>query len=175
METITLLPLQGVDIENIGLLNLGSSKEDVHALLGKPSEHTDHSWFYAKHEFRIDFDDNGDIEFIEFVFGPYPERTTLSLYGHNPFELPAAELVALLTEHNQDGGIDDSDAAYCYTFAKLAVGIWREFTAEDVQESLVELSAEEDEYDADNEAWLARDLAMAKHFWTIGLGVDGYY
>lgn len=173
MELIKLLPLQGVEIEHIGLLALGSSKEAVHKLLGKPSEHNDHSWFYMKHEFRIDFDDEGNIEFIEFVFGPFPEKTTLSLYGHNPFSLLAADLVTLLNEHNQ-GDVDDGDAPYCYTFKNLAMGIWREFTAEDVEAGIADLD-EGDEPDAENAEWLAQDLAMAQHFWTIGLGMAGYY
>ena len=175
MQAITLLPLQGIEIENLGVLKLGSSKEDVHKLLGKPSEHNDYSWFFMKQEFRVDFDDEGNVEFIEFVFGPFPERTALSLFGKNPFALPAAELVACLHEHNQ-GEVDDDDAPYCYTYKNLALGIWREFTAEDVQAGIDEMAAEDDgETDEDNAEWLARDLAMAQHFWTIGLGVAGYY
>lgn len=172
MQTITLLPLEGIEIENIGLLKLGASKEEVHKLLGKPTEHTDYSWFFMKHEFRVDFDEEGNIEFIEFIFGPYPEKTTLSLYGKNPFEVPAAELVDLLIDRNE-GDYDDSDAPCCYTFANLAAGIWREFTAEDVQQSIDETP--EDERDEDEQEWLARDLEMGQYFWTIGLGVAGYY
>lgn len=173
MQTITLLPLEGIEIEGIGLLKLGTSKEAVHKFLGLPSEHDDHSWFYKKHEFRLDFDEEGNIEFIEFVFGPNPERTVLSVYEQNPFELDAADLVALLTKCNRGSAIDDSDAPYCYTFSHLAMGIWRQFTDADVQQSMDETPAED--RDSDEDEWLARDLEMGKHLRTIGLGVAGYY
>lgn len=173
LQPIILLPLEGIEIEDIGVLKLGTSKEAVHKMLGKPTEHDDHSWVFMKYEFRLDFDEEGNIEFIEFIFGPTPEKIVLSLYEQNPFELEAADLVALLTKCNRGAAIDDSDAPYCYTFAHLAMGVWRQFSDADVQQSIDETPVEDQ--DAEDDEWLARDLEMGKHFWTIGLGVAGYY
>ena len=173
MTKIEILPLDGIVIENIGKLSLGQSKSDIEKLFGKPSESSNlKQLFFDEFEVRIDLDKKGNAEFIEFIYGPFPEKTELSIYGVNPFQIGATKLVEILTEKN-NGKIDDSEAEYCYTFQNISVGVWRQLTEQNVEESIAEMKAD-NEYE-ENKDWLNEDLNKAKNFWTIGIGVKNYY
>ena len=173
MTKIEILPLDGIKIENIGKLSLGQSKADIEKLLGKPSDTSNlKQLFFDEYEVRIDIDKKGNAEFIEFIYGPFPEKTELSIYGVNPFQIGASKLVEILTEKN-NGKIDDSEAEYCYTFQNISVGVWRQLTEKTVEESIAEMKAD-NEYE-ENKDWLNEDLEKAKNFWTIGIGVKNYY
>ena len=98
MTKIEILPLDGIVIENIGKLSLGQSKSDIEKLFGKPSESSNlKQLFFDEFEVRIDLDKKGNAEFIEFIYGPFPEKTELSIYGVNPFQIGATKLVEILT------------------------------------------------------------------------------
>ena len=173
MTKIEILPLDGIVIENIGKLSLGQSKSEIEKLLGKPSDSSNlKQLFFDEYEVRIDLDKKGNAEFIEFIYGPFPEKTELSIYGVNPFQIGATKLVEILTEKN-NGKIDDSEAEYCYTFQNISVGVWRQLTEQNVEESIAEMKAD-NEYE-ENKDWLNEDLEKAKNFWTIGIGVKNYY
>jgi len=173
MIKIEILPLEGIKIEDTGKLSLGQSKPDIEKLLGNPSAGSNlQQLFYDEFEVRIDLDNNGNTEFIEFLYGPFPEKTELSVYGINPFQIGADKLIEILTEKN-DGEIDDSEAEYCYAFINLSVGIWRGATEKSVGESISEMKAGH-QYE-ENKDWLNDDLNKAKNFWTIGIGVKNYY
>ena len=173
MTKIEILPLDGIVIENIGKLSLGQSKSDIEKLFGKPSESSNlKQLFFDEFEVRIDLDKKGNAEFIEFIYGPFPEKTELSIYGVNPFQIGATKLVEILIEKN-NGKIDDSEAEYCYTFQNISVGVWRQLTEQNVEESIAEMKAD-NEYE-ENKDWLNEDLNKAKNFWTIGIGVKNYY
>ena len=173
MTKIEILPLDGIVIENIGKLSLGQSKSEIEKLLGKPSDSSNlKQLFFDEYEVRIDLDKKGNAEFIEFIYGPFPEKTELSIYGVNPFQIGATKLVEILAEKN-NGKIDDSEAEYCYTFQNISVGVWRQLTEQNVEESIAEMKAD-NEYE-ENKDWLNEDLNKAKNFWTIGIGVKNYY
>ena len=173
MTKIEILPLDGIVIENIGKLSLGQSKSDIEKLFGKPSESSNlKQLFFDEFEVRIDLDKKGNAEFIEFIYGPFPEKTELSIYGVDPFQIGASKLIEILTEKN-NGKIDDSEAEYCYTFQNISVGVWRQLTEKTVEESIAEMKAD-NEYE-ENKDWLNEDLNKAKNFWTIGIGVKNYY
>ena len=173
MTKIEILPLDGIKIEKIGKLSLGQSKADIEKLLGKPSDTSNlKQLFFDEYEVRIDIDKKGNAEFIEFIYGPFPEKTELSIYGVDPFQIGASKLIEILTEKN-NGKIDDSEAEYCYTFQNISVGVWRQLTEKTVEESIAEMKAD-NEYE-ENKDWLNEDLEKAKNFWTIGIGVKNYY
>lgn len=173
MKKIEILPLDGIEIENIGKLSLGQSKSDIEKLLGKPSDSSNlKQLFFDEYEIRIDLDKKGNAEFIEFIYGPFPEKTELSIYGIDPFKIGANKLIEILTDKN-NGKIDDSEAEYCYTFLNISVGVWRQLTEKGVEESIAEMKAD-NEYE-ENKDWLNEDLEKAKNFWTIGIGVKNYY
>jgi len=173
MQKINIVPLDGVYIENIGKLLLGHSKAEIEILLGKPSASSNFLQFYYDDlELRVDFDKQGNAEFIEFIYGPFPEKTELSIYDINPFQTGAEKLIEILTEKN-NGEIDNSEADYCFAFLNISVGIWRQFTEQNVRESIEEMQRN-NEYEV-NKDWLHQDLEKAKNFWTIGIGVKNYY
>jgi len=173
MTKIEILPLDGIEIENIGKLSLGQSKSDIEKLLGKPSDSSNlKQLFFDQYEVRIDLDKNGNAEFIEFIYGPFPEKAELSIYGVNPFQIGADNLLEILTEKN-NGKIDDSEAEYCYAFQNISLGVWRQITEKSVEDEIAEMKAN-NEYE-ENKDWINEDLNKAKNFWTIGIGVKNYY
>jgi hypothetical protein len=173
MTIITINPLQGIEIANVGSIGFGQPKSFVKKIMGKPDRHSDDKrHFYNTYECRIDFDDSGLVEFIEFIYGPYPERIKLDLYGVDPFLINASELVELLSNTNA-GEIDDLEAEHCYGFVNISVGIWRDMIEKEAEELIAEKKESGDfEYDR---AWLEEELEKSKHFWTIGIGKVGYY
>ncbi|MGL6127425.1 hypothetical protein [Chryseobacterium artocarpi] len=173
MTKIKIIPLEGIEIENVGKLLLGESKPNIKKLLGKPSGISDKlQSYYDDYELRIDFDNNGNAEFIEFIYGPFPEKTELEILGINPFQIGANELVTLLSEKN-NGKINDREAEYCYMFLNLSVGVWRQTTEQDVEDEIADMKAN-NEYE-ENKEWLEEDLKKARNFWTIGIGIKDYY
>lgn len=173
MTNIDILPLDGIDIENLGKISLGQSQSDIEKLLGQPSSNSNPKrLFYNDYELRIDLDENGKIEFIEFFYGPFPDKTELSIYGINPFKIGADNLLEILTEKN-NGQIDDSEADYCFGALNISVGIWRDTTTKEIEESIVEMK-ESNQYE-ENKDWINEDLNKAKNFWTIGIGIKNYY
>lgn len=173
MINITLLPLTGIDIENTGIVNLGSGKSQIKALLGEPGSGSNEIQFYYEElELRIDFDKTGVVEFIEFIYGPFPQKTRLSLYGIDPFAIGSSNLVALLTD-KANGEVDDKEADFCYTFPGLSIGIWRQFSEASVLATINEIK-EEGTYE-ENKEWLEEDLIKSQNFWTVGVGIKDYY
>ena len=89
-----------------------------------------------------------------------------------PFKIGAKKLTEILAEKN-NGKIDDSEADYSFTFLNISVGVWRQLTEKNVEESIAEMKAD-NEYE-ENKDWLNDDLEKAKNFWTIGIGLENYY
>jgi hypothetical protein len=173
MIKIEVYPLKGIKIENVGEINLGQTKSEVERLLGKSFKtFDDKRLYYHNYEFRIDIDEFLNVEFIEFLSGPFPEKIKLSLYNIDPFQIGADNLFALLAEKN-NGEIDKTEADYCYCFINISVGIWRQITQKSVEESIAEmiLSGEYQE----NKDSLAEELEKSKNYWTVGIGVPNYY
>ncbi|MGJ8591819.1 MAG: hypothetical protein ACSHXF_04690 [Aquaticitalea sp.] len=172
MKKIVLHPLKGIQFENKEILEFGTSKTDLIQRFGKASSGTDKQLFYDDLELRIDFDNSDKIEFIEFIYGPFPEKTEIELYGINPFKSKSADLIELLTENN-NGEIDSSEEPYCFAFLETSVGIFRDSCESDVEVLITELK-KNGAY-SENENWVLEDEEKAKYFWTIGLGKKDYY
>ncbi|WP_291151305.1 hypothetical protein [Flavobacterium sp. UBA7680] len=172
MVEIKIFPLIGIEIEGIGIINLGEEKAAVEKILGLPTSVYDNRSFYDDYEFRIDYDKSNKIEFIEFTYGPFPEKSKVSIYNIDPFTIGAENLMNLLTDENK-GEIDDSEAEFCYAFKETSIGIYRETTQNDVEKMIIEMK-ENNDYE-ENKDWVQDDLEKAKNFWTIGIGIKGYY
>lgn len=171
MKKIKLIPLIGIDIENIGTIQFGQNICDIKSKLGEPDSQDGTEIYYDQLNFRIDLTNENTIEFIEF-HGPILENTEISIYDINPFIINANELLKILTAKN-NGKIDDLEAPYCYSFMNISVGIWREFVETDIQNSIKEMKFAGD-YEK-SKKWLNQDLEKSKHFWSIGIGVEKYY
>ena len=173
MIKIKIKPLKGIDIESIGEVSLGESRQNIERLLGKPSKpYSNPSAYYDQYEMRIDFDKLERVEYIEFLYGPFPEKAELLIYDINPFTLGAEKLVEILSKYN-NGEVDLSNAEYSYAFLNSSVGIWREVTQKDVEESITELKLK-GEYEF-NKSSFEDELENSKNFWTIGIGIADYY
>ena len=172
MKKIILHPLKGIEFENKATLEFGTSKIEIIKSLGKPSSGNDKQMFYDELELRIDLDNSENIEFIEFIYGPFPEKTEIELYGIDPFKTNSSDLIELLTENN-NGEIDLSEEPYCFAFLESSIGIYRDSCESDIDEMITELK-ENGEY-SENEEWVLADKEKAKYFWTVGLGKKDYY
>lgn len=169
---IDLIPLVGARIDGVGEINFGQTIKEIKAVLGEPSLDEGKKLYYDDMEFRLDFDKKNKLEFIELIEGPFTEKIEPVIYGIDPFKMPAAELVALLSS-NGNNEVDDSEAEYAYTFPEISVGVWRDLTEAVMNETIAELK-ERGEYEAGKSAF-DQDLEKSKFFWTIAIGVKDYY
>lgn len=172
MTKIELNPLKGIHIAQVGTIEFGMTANEVKEILGQPEQEDDSQLYYCSEELRLDFNSQKCLEFIEIISGPYPKAIEPILYDVNPFVLLANELVDLLTQKN-GYDIDYSEVPVCYAFRSISVGIFREFSEETMQQSIKE--AKENGVYEDEKLWLLNDLEKSKHFWTIGIGMKGYY
>ena len=172
MKEIKLHPLKGIELENGYLVPFGATKSQVLAILGPLEDTEGNRLFFDEWELRVDFDQAGAVEFIEFIYGPFPKKVALEIYELNPFQTLSYELINILSEKNK-GEIDEGEAPYCYTFLETSIGIYRESCEEDIEQMIKEMKAN-NEY-ANNEEWVKEDLEKSRYFWTIGIGKEGYY
>lgn len=168
--SLELLPLEGLRLGD-QLLPLSASKEQAEALLGPAEELQGDQWYYAESELRLDFDQSGRLEFIEFL-GGLEGTLQPTVYGLPAFQTGADELIEELTRHN-DGPVDDSEQGYSYAFLNISVGVYRSILPQDVQEMIAEMEA--DGIPTLNNPDLERDKLRAEHWETIGIGLSGYY
>lgn len=172
MTKIELIPLKGISIEGIGNANLGDTRKTIEQLLGPPTSIGGTEGFYDQYEFRVDYSKQGKAEFIEFIFGPFPQRTKLSIYGVDPFATKAEELTALLTEKN-NGEVDKTEEPYSLTFLNTSIGVWRDAVPANIEEWIQE-TKDTGRYEFEKED-LTFELEKAQYFWTIGIGIENYY
>lgn len=129
------------------------------------------SLYYFANELRFDFDENGTLEFIEFL-GGVDGKVKPKVYGVSAFDAHADELYAVLRNHNGADIVDNEDG-YTYVFQNISVGIHRDITPNSINESLQWMKCEGISIENYNE--LENDKRRANHWTTIGLGVKGYY
>ena len=168
--SLELLPLEGLRLGN-QLLPLSASKEQAEALLGPAEEFQENQWYYAESELRLDFDETGRLEFIEFL-GGLEGRLQPAIYGLPAFQTGAGELIEELTRHN-DGPVDDHEQGYSYAFLNISVGVYRSILPQDVRELIAEM--EENGVSPLNNPGVERDRRRAEHWEAIGIGTLGYY
>ncbi len=180
MTSITLNPLSGISIFDTGEIMLGYNVEQVEKIIGKPSYYNQEEQanvfvkqaYYDNFEMRIDYNKHDKVEFIEFLFGPWPEKTILSIYGINPFAVYGDELIKILST-NCKGEVDIKEAPYCYVFTDISVGIWREADPSEVEAGIAQ--KKKSAVSKRDIELLDEELEKAKRFWTIGLGNKEYY
>lgn len=169
-KVFTMKPLEGI-AWNDKSINLKDSKDEVRASLGQPEEANENAYYYFNNELRIDFDEKGCVEFIEFLGGIDGEIQP-EIYGIKAFQVKSNELLEYLETAN-DGDIDDSENGYAYAFLNISVGIYRGSTEADIEEMITEMK-EESVAISDNED-IEYERKKAEHWSTIGIGTKGYY
>ena len=84
---VIIKPLEGIEWGG-KVVNLGSPLSSVTAVLGKAENVYENRYYYYNSNLCVDFDSNGNVEFIEFLAGTdgdiHPQ-----IYGVSAFEIDA--------------------------------------------------------------------------------------
>ena len=169
MQKIKIIPLVGIEFDDITIA-LYSSCEDVKNSLGEPYSTWDDSLYYFNNELRFDFDDDGKVEFIEFL-GSIDGELQPIIYDVPAFQSKADTLYNILREENR-GDIDDSEDGYSYGFLNISVGVYRSSIPEDVEEMIKEADEAGEPMDAGD---IEEERRKADYWSTIGIGIKDYY
>lgn len=169
MQKIKIIPLVGIEFDDITIA-LYSSCEDVKNLLGEPYSTQDDSLYYFNNELRFDFDDDGKVEFIEFL-GSIDGELQPMIYDVPAFQSKADTLYNILREENR-GDIDDSEDGYSYGFLNISVGVYRSSIPKDVEEMIKEADEAGEPMDAGD---IEEERRKADYWSTIGIGIKDYY
>lgn len=123
---IELFPLEKMIIDGKDIF-IGAKKEDVIKLLGEPeNKHENYGgngWGYYYQEFACHFDNNDELEAIEFLYG-HDGKLKPYIYGVSAFDVSRKELFEILKKHN-NGRIDEENED-SYGFIEISVGIWKD-------------------------------------------------
>ena len=94
MEKVKIIPLVGIEFAGVTVA-LSSSREDVKKSLGEPYSIWKNALFYFNNELRFDFDNDGKVEFIEFLGGIAGKLQPI-IYGVSVFQSKADDLYDIL-------------------------------------------------------------------------------
>ncbi|MBD5473470.1 MAG: hypothetical protein HDR20_11440 [Lachnospiraceae bacterium] len=163
---IQIIPLEKIVIDGKDIC-LGMPKADVINLLGDGE--LIHRHYYYNSELAIDYDEEGKVEFIEFL-GGIDGKLQPAIYGKPAFETLADDIIDILTNKNGNE-INDHENGCSYAFLNISVGIYRPTTPKDAAEDIEEMKCD-GEYDAE---YAEEEMRKASHWATIGIGVKDYY
>ncbi len=166
---IEIIPEKGMVFDEKSIL-FGFSKNDVEALLGTPLI-VRNSFYYFNNELRLDFDETGELEFIEFL-GGIDSKLKPEIYGLSVFDTLEDIVYGTLIEHNGKDNVK-SENGYSYIFGNISVGIFREIKPSDFNETLKEMKKNGIPFESYTD--LKKDKQIALHWPTIGFGKKGYY
>lgn len=166
---IEVIPLVGIMWEGRKICFLDSKKTIVD-VLGEPYSVCENKYYYWQNELRIDFDENGKVEFIEFLAGINGDIQP-EIYGLSAFGADARVLYDLLKNKN-NGDIDDSENGYSYLFLNISIGVYRPLTPDGVEEMIKEAENAGEHMDPEE---IEYEMQRATHWATIGIGVKHYY
>lgn len=165
---ITILPLQGIQWSN-GTVRLGSTTVEVEAILGRP-EIVGESYYYFESELRLDFSEDGKLEFIEFLAG-LDGKIQPVIYGIQAFQADADELYRVLEKH-ASGNIIDDENGYSFAFPNIGIGVYRESTPADVISLTCELK--ESGVNIAGDPDIEEEQLKASHWATISVATSEY-
>lgn len=168
-KTAVVSPLVGIKIDSKEI-NFNESKDSIIRKLGKPCDDFGDQLYYFQNELRLDFNQGGKVEYIEFLGGIEGQLHPI-IYGIDAFEETAGNLINILTEKN-NGRIDDNEGGYSYGFIEISVGIYRESIPEDIQQMIDEAKQEGVPIDDKD---IEYERKRASHWATIGIGIKDYY
>lgn len=166
---IKIYPLDKVVFDGVPVC-LGVERSAVENAIGA-GQLIGKRYYYYNNELAIDYNENGTVEFIEFL-GGVEGSLQPTIYGVSAFGSDAEEVAELLKQKN-DGEIIDSEQGYSYSFSNISVGVYREIRPSDILEMIEEMKA--DGIPTEDNEDLAADMRRANHWATIGVGVAGYY
>ena len=125
---VEIFPLEKIRVEDKEIM-MGMNVSQVENMMGKAERRfknygsKSYRSFYFNSELGLDFDENGLLEFIEFL-GGNKGMLKPHIYGLSAFETDADKMKNLIAEH--DNEIDETEAEFCYCFLNESIGLWRE-------------------------------------------------
>lgn len=128
---IELIPLEKMIYDGKEIL-IGAKKETVIKALGEPEKirenYFGNSWSYYYSEFACEFDENDELQAIEFLCGHNGELRPY-IYGVSAFDISKRELFKILEKNNNGKICKESEDGCC--FINISVGIWKDSANED--------------------------------------------
>lgn len=121
---VELFPLEKITIDGKDIF-LGQSFQQVIDILGESDEIIENYDYGQRHyysEFAFDVDDDGNITFVEFLYGHDGEVKPV-IYGVSAFDVTREELIEVLKEKNNGGYNEDGCGA---DFENISVGVFYE-------------------------------------------------
>ena len=168
MQRIEIIPLVGVKFDE-QMLALSATQQEVETLLGKPESVQEAFWYYTNSELCVNFDEEGRVEFIEFLAG-IDGTLQPEIYGVSAFQTEAKKLYRILRKEN--GRALEDDGGYGYSFLKLSIGVFRDTTPADVKEMIRDARKDGEPM---GEEEIEEEKRKANYWATIGIGIPGYY
>ncbi len=167
-QKITLLPQVGVHIEGMGQANFGDSKEQLLKMWGLNDDAVDeHRLRFSQYGFFADFTTTDNtFEAIEFWNDFEKNVCELFIYGIEVLSGDAESIKAILYAKNRN------DAPIDGWFVNIDV-IYSGGSQQPIR-ATIEQSKAEGSFDGEYKRSLSRDLELAKHFTTFGIGYKGY-
>ena len=140
MNVYELIPLEGV-----GPIKLGSSKEQVQYVLGKPESCHGRTEYYCVSSGQVTYSAAGRVEFIELA-----SDVVVLWNGLDIFSTPVQELIEAIAQFSPQA-LEEDEPGYMFTFPEAEVSFWRETQP--------------------NEG----DPEDGMYFESVGIGTKGYY
>jgi hypothetical protein len=168
MHKITLIPHVGVNIEGVGQVNFGDSKEKLLETWGAIDCALNDGFRlqFLKYGFFADLKKSDNtFEAVEFWNDYEKNICELFIYDTEVLQGDAEAIKAMLYEKNNkeapnDGWFVNIDVIYSGGSQKQAQAIIEQYKADGVY--------------AESKEWLLQDLEKAKHFTSFGIGFKGY-
>jgi hypothetical protein len=168
MYKIILIPQVGVNIEGVGQVNFGDSKEQLLNTWGQNDDaKDDHRIRFFKYGFFADFkNDENTFEAVEF-WNDYDKNVSkVFIYETEVLQGDAQAIKKILQEKNNDEAPNDG------WFVNIDV-IYSGGNHKNV-EAIIEQTKTEGLFDGEYKNSLMQDLENAKHFSSFGIGYKGY-
>jgi hypothetical protein len=168
MYKITLLPQTGVNIEGVGQVNFGDSKEQLLKTWGENDDMRDeHRLRFFKYGFFADFKKSDNtFEAVEFWNDYDTNVCEVFIYDTEVLQGDAEAIKAMLYERNNKEAPNDG------WFVNIDV-IYSGGSQKQVQ-AIIDKSKAEGAFEGNYKDSLLEDLERARHFTTFGIGYNGY-
>ncbi len=168
MNKITLIPQVGVNIEGVGQVTFGDSREHLIKTWGQNDDQAiDKRIRFLRYGFFADFKKSDDtFESIEF-WNDYKENVSeVYIYDTEILQGDAENIKAMLYEKNNKEAPNDG------WFVNIDV-IYSGGSQKQVQ-AIIDQTKMESAFEGNYKDSLLQDLENAKHFSSFGIGYEGY-
>jgi hypothetical protein len=168
MHKIILIPHVGVNIEGVGQVNFGDSKEKLLQIWGESDDMgAEHRLRFFRYGCFADFKKSDNtFEAVEFWNDYEKNVCELFIYNTEVLQSNAEAIKAMLYEKNNkeapnNGWFVNIDVIYCGGSQKQV-------------QAIIEQTKAEGLFEGNYKDSLMQDLERAKHFISFGIGYEGY-